>query len=251
MIEQFEHGDVLELRMNRPPVNALNPDMVNAISRAITDGVDKDRQGLVLSGQPGMFSAGLDVPELLQLDRAAMQVFWKSFFGLMRQIAECPIPIVAAITGHSPAGGLVLALFCDTRITSAGDFKLGLNEVQVGLPLPPVVLYALRRQVGARRAEKLGVSGALINPQEALQAGLVDAVVENSGVIAAAVTKCNELARIPKTAMQVTRQLARADLCGIFTSMSDEDHARMTDIWFSEETQATMQRLVSRLKEKK
>ena len=94
---------------------------------------------------------------LLGLDRAAIAALWRDFYALLGAIAASPIPIVAAITGHAPAGGTVLALFCDWRIMAEGDYKIGLNEVQVGIPLPPVILAGLRRLVGPRQAERLVV----------------------------------------------------------------------------------------------
>ena len=87
----------------------------------------------------------------------------------MRALACSSIPIAAAINGHGPAGGTVLALFCDWRGMAEGDWKMGFNEVQVGIPLPPVILSALRRQVGARQAERLGAGGLVISTAEALQ----------------------------------------------------------------------------------
>jgi Delta3-Delta2-enoyl-CoA isomerase len=111
-------------------------------------------RALVLSGAPGMFSTGLDVPLLLTLDRAAMAAVWRDFYALLRALASSSIPIAAAITGHAPAGGTVLPVFCDWRGMAQGDWKIGFSEVQVGLPLPPVIFAALKRQVGSRRAPR-------------------------------------------------------------------------------------------------
>jgi 3,2-trans-enoyl-CoA isomerase len=133
MIVTSNHGTVRELRMNRPPVNALNLELVaalrQAVERAPLDGV----RALVVSGAPGRFSAGLDVPLLLGLDRGGIALLWREFYALLKALARSPIPIAAAITGHAPAGGTVLPLFCDWRVGADGDFKLGLSEVQVGL----------------------------------------------------------------------------------------------------------------------
>src|SRR5204862_4205436 len=132
---------------------------------------------------PGRFSGGLDVPLLIQLDRSAIADAWRSFYRLLRSLASSPIPIAAALTGHAPAGGTVLALFCDVRIMAEGDFKVGLNEVQVGIPVPPAILAGMRRLVGLRSAEQLSVSGALLSPKEALRVGLVDELVTVERVV--------------------------------------------------------------------
>ena len=150
VLETIDHGPVRELRLARPPVNALDPALVDALHVALVEAPRSSAKVLVLSGRPGMFSAGLDVPALLALDRAAMQRFWERFFALTRVLSESPLPIAAAFTGHSPAGGTVLGIFCDIRIAAEGDYKLGLNEVQVGLPVPPVIIDAFTRLTGVR-----------------------------------------------------------------------------------------------------
>jgi len=175
MLEKIDHADdIVELRLDRPPVNALNPALVKHLDEAIAEAQVAGSRALVLSGRPGLFSAGLDVPELLELDEAGMARFWKAFFGLLERIARSDIPIVTALTGHSPAGGTVMAMFCDYRIQAEGDFRLGLNEVQVGLVVPPVIHRALVRLIGPYPAERHLVAGEMIPAEEALEIGLVD-----------------------------------------------------------------------------
>ena len=103
----------------------------------------------MISGAPGMFSAGLDVPSCCWRP-AGIAATWNDFYALMRALATSPLPVVAAITGHSPAGGAVISIFCDSRVMAEGELKIGLNEVQVGLPMPPVIFAAMRRLVGPR-----------------------------------------------------------------------------------------------------
>jgi Delta3-Delta2-enoyl-CoA isomerase len=263
VIEVVEHGAVRELRLARPPANALSPELIVALRQALADGAADAARGaatavagvggdrlaaLVLSGAPGMFSAGLDVPFLLTLDRGGIRHLWDAFYSLLRALAASPLPVVAAITGHSPAGGAVMAIYCDARVMAAGDYRIGLNEVRVGLPMPPVILAAMRRLVGARLAEQLCVSGALLPPAEALRVGLVDEVVLPEQVVPRAVALATELAALPRVAMTETRGLARADLVAVFDDASEAEKERLLDSWFSAEAQATMRALVARLK---
>lgn len=251
IVEVVEHGAVREVRMARPPVNALSPDLVTALRASMAPPLGTaGPAALVLSGAPGIFSAGLDVPRLLGLDRAGIADLWSSFYGLLRALAVSPVPVVAAITGHSPAGGAVLALFCDLRIMAAGDYRIGLNEVRVGLPLPPVIAAALRRQVGARAAERLSVSGALLAPEEALRVGLVDELVPAGQVVERALAVAQELAALPRAAMSETRRLARADLAALFDDAAAEVPA-VLDAWFTAEAQTTMAEVVARLTSKR
>lgn len=251
MIQTFEHDAIRELRLNRPPVNALSPELIAAFLQALEAAPQEDKRALVISGQPGMFSAGLDVPALLKLDRRSMNALWRDFYRLLGTIASSPIPIAAAITGHAPAGGTVLALFCDWRVAPQGDWKIGLSEVQVGLPLPPVILSALRRLVGARHAERLAVSGLLVSPREAAALGLVDEVVHSEQVVSHASRWCEGLLALPRAAMELTRSQARADLVGEFARDVDQELAQVSSWWWSKETQAGLHRMVEQLQLKK
>src|ERR1700674_4433371 len=243
MILVTNHGAVRELRLNRPPVNALTLELLSALRQAVeaapTDGV----RALVLSGAPGRFSAGLDVPLLLGLDRAAIAALWRELYVLLKTLAGSPIPIVAAITGHAPAGGTVLPLFCDWRVGAEGDFKLGLSEVQVGIALPPIILAALRRQVGPRQAERLAVTGALISSPEALKVGLVDELVPAERVVIRALEWCEALLTLPAEAMAVTRSNARADLVVLFGNLEPE-LGTVIEAWWKPQTQRALHALV-------
>ncbi|HEX4966865.1 MAG TPA: enoyl-CoA hydratase/isomerase family protein [Thermoanaerobaculia bacterium] len=250
MIRVFDHGAVREIRLDRPPANALSPELVAALREAVEKAPAEGARALVLSGSPGRFSGGLDVPLLVQLDRPAMDATWRDFYALMRALAASPIPVAAAITGHSPAGGAVLSLYCDVRIMAEGDFVIGLNEVQVGIPLPPVIYRALARQVGARQAERLCVTGQLVPASEALRLGLVDELVPVDNVASRAIEWCNALLALPPQAMAITRRLSRADLVALFAG-NEAEVAGTVEAWFSAETQGALRALVERLAAKK
>jgi enoyl-CoA hydratase/carnithine racemase len=249
MINIVDHGAIRELQLNRPPVNALSPELIVALRKAIDKAPSAGARALILSGTPGRFSAGLDIPLLLGLDKTAISEFWPAFYGLAGAIAGSAIPIAAAITGYAPAGGAVLATFCDWRVMADGDYKIGLNEVQVGLPLPPVILAGLRRMVGARQAERLAVAGEMMSPQEALHVGFVDELAPLEKVVDRALEYCQRLLALPGEAMTSTRRLARADLVALFENLEPE-LKRVIEIWWSPTTQAPLRALVERLKKK-
>ena len=250
MLLSFDHGPVRELRLNRPPANALSPELILALREAIEVGSQKGYRALILSGSPGRFSGGLDVPLLLGLDQAAIANLWREFYALLKALATSPIPIAAAITGHAPAGGTVLPLFCDVRFMADGDFKMGLNEVQVGIPLPPVIVGALRRLVGPRQAERLAVSGALISPSEALAAGLIDVLAPPGDVVERALIWCQALLALPPQAMAATRREARADLVAYFEQNLEAELQAVTASWWANETQQTLHALSAKLGKK-
>jgi len=156
--------------------------------------------------------------------------------------------VVAAIGGHSPAGGCVLALCCDYRVMARGPFRIGLNEVQVGLVAPDCIQHLMRRVVGTYRAERLLVAGALVDAEQALAFGLVDELTEAELVVTRANHWLEELLKLPAASMLATRRLARADMVAALDGFDDASMAGFMDDWFAPATQAALQALVARLK---
>ena len=252
-VQTLDHGRIRELRLARPPVNALDPALCRALittlDAAVADGVD----AVVLSGAPGIFSAGLDVPHLMALgqDRQALHAGWGAFFGAARSLAALRIPVVAALTGHAPAGGCVLSLCCDYRVMArspnpAKPFMIGMNETQVGLAVPEGAQQLMRRVIGPYRAERLLVSGSMVTADEALRLGLVDTVVEVDQVVPHALEWLGSLLALPRTPMLLTRSLARADLVRALEPQN-LDLERFVEGWYDADTQAGLRALLARL----
>jgi len=250
MLETIDQGAVRELRMTRPPANALDPGLVGALRAAVEHASADGAGALVLSAAGRLYSGGLDVPVLLSLDRAAMSAFLGDFLALLRALATSEIPVVAAITGHAPAGGAVLAIQCDHRVMADGDFKIGLNEVQVGIPLPRVLHSVLARVVGVRQAERLGTRGLLVSAGEALAIGLVDELVAPELVIERAHEVARDYLALPPVAMRRTRALARSALREIYAQEERATWEAFVDDWFAPETQGVLSALVEKLKQR-
>lgn len=250
MLNLITHDAITEINMARPPVNALNIELLRAMRHAVDDATRAGARGLVLSGAPGMFSAGVDVPALLGRDREGVHAFWREFFQTASKLAMSPVPVVAAITGHSPAGGAVLSLFCDYRVMAEGPFRIGLNEVQVGLVVPESIQHALRRIVGPYRAERLMVAGAMVESSEALACGLVDELTNVEQVVTRALHWMQGMLALPANAMLKTRAIARADLTKVWADPDALPIDEFLDAYFHPETQAVLQQLVARLKKK-
>lgn len=248
LVTVIPHGEIVELQLARAPVNALNPslcqDLRGALGQAIADGA----QGIVLSGGPKVFSAGLDVPHLLSLgeDRHALMAAWQAFFDTALALAASPVPVVAALAGHAPAGGCVLALCCDYRIMASGPFRIGLNETQVGLVAPEGIQRLMRRVVGNYRAERLLVAGEMLDAEQALQAGLVDELTDIDNVATRARVWLEQLLALPRQAMLQTRSIARADLIEAL----QPEYIRLQhfiEAWYQPSTQDALKALIARL----
>lgn len=248
LVQSIPHGRIHELRLARPPVNAINPALCAALRGAIDAAVAAGAGGLVLSGGPKVFSAGLDVPWLLTIqdDQQALHDAWDGFFEAARAIAASPVPIVAAIAGHAPAGGCVLALCCDWRVMAEGPFTIGLNETQVGIAIPPGIMQLLQRTVGARRAEAMLVPGEMVDSERALEIGLVDELAGVDHILARAIARLDLLLDLPRGPMLETRRVLRADLQRALSPESMQLE-RCLESWRSDDTQQALRAMVARL----
>lgn len=248
LVQSIPHGRIHELRLARPPVNAINPALCSALGDAIDNAMKSGAEGLVLSGGPKVFSAGLDVPFLLgiQDDHQALHDAWNGFFNAARALAASPVPVAAAIAGHAPAGGCVLALCCDWRVMAEGPFTIGLNETQVGIAIPPGIMQLMQRTVGLRQAEAMLVPGMMVDSERALAIGLVDELAGVDHVLTRAIARLELLLDLPRGPMLETRRLLRADLQ---QALSPEcmQLERCLESWRGGDTQQALRAMVARL----
>ena len=250
MLEIIDHGRIREVQLNRAPANALNRELIAELTGQLLV-AGKSCDAVVVSGRDGMFSAGLDVPSLLQEDREAMADFWRLFSKLLNTIAFMPVPTVFALTGHCPAGGIVLSIFSDYRIMCGGKYKTGLNETQVGLVVSPIIKNALVRLTGPNTAAKILVAGSILSAEEALAIGLIDEIADDpKAVVKRSIELCQQLIALPSNAMLTTRALVRQDLHALFDHESSIGVDAFLQLWFSESTQRTLNELVQRLQNK-
>ena len=248
LIQSVRHGRIHELRLARPPVNAINPGLCADLRGAIDAAVEAGAEGLVLSGGPKVFSAGLDVPLLLSIqdDARALHDAWSGFFDAARSLAACPVPVAAAIAGHAPAGGCVLALCCDWRVMAEGPFTIGLNETQVGIALPPGIMQLMQRTVGPRHAETLLLAGAMVDSGHALAIGLVDELAGVDHVVTRAIARLDLLLDLPRRPMLETRRLLRTDLRDALSPESMQLE-RCLESWRSQDTQQALRAMLARI----
>lgn len=258
MLERINHDGILELRLARPPVNALHEELLASLRDAIEAAPENGARALILSGQPGIFTAGLDLPWLMQQGVQAVEATWMAFGQVCRALAASPLLSVAALSGHSPAGGAVISLYCDYRVMArspvsddpgapAKPYRIGLNEVQVGLFVPDAIQYALRRLVGPHRAERLMVAGAMPTAEEAHAIGMVDELAPGPEVTARALHWLGTMLALPQAAQRETRRIARRDLLESIDDPARMDLPKFLAAWQTPETQAVLRAVLARL----
>lgn len=245
-------GSIATLRLVRPPVNAIEGTFCADLVAAL-DALEQDPEvrGVILAGRPGLFSAGLDLPALLALDEAEMRAFWAQFAGMFLRLWSTPLCVVAALEGHAPAGGTVLAITADHRIMADGPYKMGLNEVEVGLAVPVFLCEIVRSMLGQRIAERVLTQGLMFSPLEALAVGFVDEVVSADRVVEQA--RAEVLRRIarPDAARRATKAALRAPHANAIANGLAAEVDGFIQFWFSDDCQRELRRVVAQLAARK
>ena len=204
--------------------NALSFEVIEGLHGAL-DRAAEEASALLIVGRPGRFSAGFDLATMTASPESAQKLVTAGAELLMR-IYLHPQPVVAACTGHALAAGALLLCVCDRRIGAAGDFKIGLNEVAIGLRLPVFGVELARDRLSKRHLTAATTLGRVYTPSEACDAGFLDATVAAEEVIARARAEAIALAKLPHGAHVETKRTLRTELVERVRATLAEDMAR-------------------------
>jgi len=240
-----EHDNVAVLRLNDKVTNAISTTLVEDLSAGIKQ-IKEAYRGLILAGGKKFFSIGFDLPELLKLDRSGMADFFYSFNKVVFDIFTLPMPTACAITGHTIAGGTILASSCDYRFLASGRKLMGLNEIKLGVPVPYLTDMMLRQIVGDRAATEMIYLGEFIEPDKALSIGLADEVFSQDKVENRALEKITELASLPGKAFAAIKANRVEAIRLAYEKNYKVKNEAFLDCWFSQ----PVQELLSKAAEK-
>ena len=198
-------GGIGTLRLDRPPMNALNVAVQEQLRAAAHEAANRaDVRAVVLYGGPNVFAAGADVKEMATLSYVEMTARSSALQSAFTAVADIPKPVVAAVTGYALGGGCELALTADHRV-AAEDARLGQPEIKLGIIPGAGGTQRLPRLVGPARAKDLIFTGRFVGAAEALAIGLVDRVVPAGEVYAAALEWAGQFAAGPAQALRAAK----------------------------------------------
>lgn len=227
--------------------NAMSAPVLLALRSAIAEARTAD--AIVIKGDGRVFSAGLALPDLIDLDRASLGEFIDLFGSVMMDVLTSPVPTVAAIDGPAVAGGCVLALMCDLRVIGDTAGPIGLNEVRLGLGLPSVVVAPLRARVAGNAAVPIALGGELFQPPRALKLGLVDELVGSDSLESTALARAAALAGSPTAYEQIKTSLL-GPVVEEITRNSAAERERWLDTWFGPLGRQMLSEVVARLRDR-
>jgi len=204
-----------------------------------------------LIGKENFFSAGLDLITLYDYNEDQIREFWNLFLEATSLLSAFPKPIVAAISGHSPAGGCVLALCCDYRIMVEGNFVIGLNEIPVGLIVPESIFQLYAFWIGKRNAYQNLLEGKLLSPVEAKVQGLVDEVVPANSLYSAATKKVRQITQFNQKTWQTSKLNFRKEIILKLRENREETIQRILEQWWVPSTRSILKSIIENLISKK
>jgi enoyl-CoA hydratase len=205
---RYELDDgIAVVTMDDGKANALSVAMLEALVGALTR-AESEAKAMVLAGRAERFSAGFDLKVMMAGPASARDLLGRGADVLMR-LYGAKLPLVIACTGHALAGGALVVLTGDYRVGARGAYKLGLNEVTIGLPVPVLAMELARDRLSRRALTRATLLGEIYEPEGALAAGYLDAVVAPADVVTQAVTEARKLGAISRAAFTATKQRLR------------------------------------------
>lgn len=228
---------VARIALSRGKVNAINEKVVDELTDCLRGfSYDPGVKAIVLTGEGKFFTYGFDIPEFLSYTKESFIRYLTKFTGLYTDIFLYPKPVIAALNGHTIAGGCMLAIACDYRIMVPGNTKISLNEINFSSSVFAGSVEMMKILLGQKRAEAALLSGAMYSAEEALKIGLIDQISVKDNLESEAIKKAMEYASQDSAAFSSIKNLLRQAIAEDMMKRERASILDFVDIWYSENT---------------
>jgi enoyl-CoA hydratase len=221
LVEYRLDGRVAVITMDDGKVNALSGRMLGELDAAL-DRAAADGGVVLLTGRPGVFSAGFDLPSLGAGGTEASAMV-RAGFELAARLLSFPTPVIVACSGHAVAMGVFLVLSADYRVGAAGPYKLQANEVAIGLTLPGAAIEILRQRLSPAHFTRAALLAEAYTPDTAVEAGILDRVVPADELVASTLAVAERAAALDVDAHAASKQRARSATLDAIRTAIDAD----------------------------
>ncbi len=246
MFDIERHNDIEILRMQYGSANAMDVNFCVELGKIIRQLAESSSRAIVITGQGKIFSAGVDLPQLLDGGVDYIRKFLPALDVLFEELFFYDKPVVAAVNGHAIAGGCVLTCTADQRLMVAGKAQIGVPELRVGVPFPTVIMEIMRAKTSPSYFEEVTLGGETYSGQEALERGLIDSVVEQEQLLAEAMAAAESLAAIRPEIFSISKRQARLPVREAIDARKKLQEAELIALWESAETHAAIREFVAR-----
>ena len=202
--------DISILTLNDGKANVFSAEMSKQVNECL-DQVETEKGCLIITGKEGMFSAGLDLKTIQSGDVDKIMEMSTNAFMLLARIFSFPRPVIAACSGHGIALGTFLLCCCDYRIGVKGDFMLGANEMRTNMVIPIPILELIKFRVNNSHKYRAVLGAEMYTLEQAIEAGLIDEVVDSKDIMKAAKEKAKDLQAMGHPSYSITKELFIAE----------------------------------------
>ncbi|HJT18438.1 MAG TPA: enoyl-CoA hydratase/isomerase family protein [Thermoanaerobaculia bacterium] len=235
MIERGLNDGILTLRLAHKKASAMDLELCNAIQREFESAAEaNDVRAIVLTGTGSIFSAGVDLPRLVDSGRKYVQDFVEALDSAFRAMFLFPKPAIAAINGHAIAGGAVMAFACDYRLMTAG--RIGVPEALVGVPFPALAFEIVRFGVPKQHLQSVVLLAKTYEVAEAKSIGLIDEVVSGDSLLPRANEIALQMASITPSAFRLTKRQLREPYLRDAAAVASASAEEIDALWAAPET---------------
>lgn len=222
-------GTTAVVRMDDGKANALSDAMIDALLEAVAR-AEKEASAMVLVGRPDRFCAGFDLKIMMSGPDSAKALLRRGS-ALLMKLYGATLPLVIACTGHALAGGALVLLTGDVRIGASGAFRVGLNEVSIGMPVPVLAMELARDRISTAELGRATLQAQIYSPEEAARVGYLDAVVAPADVVPRAMEEATRLGALSRMAFSATKTRLRGKtIAHILATLEDDMASLMTPL---------------------
>lgn len=209
------------VRMDDGKANALSDAMIDALVGALAR-AEKEASAVVLTGRPERFCAGFDLKVMMSGPENAKALLVRGS-DLLMKLYGASIPLVIACTGHALAGGALVLLTGDVRFGASGAYRIGLNEVSIGMPVPVLAMELARDRLVGSELARATLMAQIYSPDEAARVGYLDAVAPADEVLARAKEEAARLGGLSRGAYTATKVRLRGKTIAHIHATLDDD----------------------------
>lgn len=240
-----EDGGVATVLLTRGKVNALTEAVIDQLRDSFHDlSSDRRVRALILTGSGKFFSFGFDIPHFMDHSKEDFTRYLSKFTDFYTELFVFPKPVIAALNGHTIAGGCMIATACDYRIMVTGKPRISLNEITFRSSVFAGSVDMLKACVGPQNAESILYSGGMYSAEQALDLGLVHQVSTQEDLLSDAKRVAENLANNSGRAFQSIKHLLRRPVAEEMKKKERQSILEFVEIWYSPETREQIEKII-------
>ena len=229
MIRRDDHDGIAVLRIEHGKANVLDLELCNAIVESFDDA--GEARAVVLTGAGRIFSAGVDLFRVVEEGRSYVEAFLPAMCRAFERVFAHPAPVVAAANGHAIAGGCLLVAAADQRLMAEGSARIGIPELQVGVPFPPVALEIMRFSTPPQHFQTVVYRAETYEPPAARALGLLDETVDPGALLDRALAVAGRLASVRAETFAITKREVRRPVMERVRALDRDTAPEVRDRW--------------------